>query len=296
MARCQSVGTERPVAILSLPCLDFASVFIASGVVAERFRDPATVAGDLEVWRGRVGEDVSFPFKRRNDEDLRRLKGCVQGFDEHNGRKRLLIRCLDQKNKSVSRAIDLRWLPLIQPLSDTPDLENTQGGSLLAESIYELELLVGQAGVCRLLGGCHEEVCIVDIKSRVLAETKMEIPFHRLGSEDQNGEIILRDLVRLASEGPVAMAETHCCRVFGEAQSGWPVTIIAGALRFLRSWEDCESGLRIALFSPVENAYGDAVELANYMFERRGAVELDLPKELLRLKPAAIDLQLMYSD
>lgn len=296
MARCQSVGTDRPGVILTLPCLDYASALVASGVVAERFRDATPANGDLGSWRERIGDDVTFPFKRRMGEDLRRLKGRVQGFDEYNGRKRLLIRCLDQENKSVSRAMDLRWLPLIQPLSETPDLENTQGGSLLAASICELEAIVGQAGVCRLLGGCHEEVCIVDTKNRVRAETKKEIPVQRLGSEEQNGKVILRDLVRLASEGPAAMAETHCCRVFGEPQSGWPVTIIAGALRFQRSWEDCESGLRIALLSPVENAYGDAVELANYMFERRGAVELDLPGELLRLKPAAIDLQLMYSD
>ncbi len=296
MATCQKRDGFRPGVILTLPCLEFASPLIASGIVAEKFKDPILPSGNLTNWKGRKGEDVSFAYKRINSRELRRLKGSIKGSDEFMGRERLLVRFLETENATGSRAVDPRWLELIKPLSESPPLDNLQGGSLLAADIEALESVIGQSGVSSLLGSSHQTCSLIDTKKRVREQTKCEFPLDRLGYPKAGEKLVLRDLVRLASEGPEAMAETNCCEVHSRPEPDWPTTVMAGSLRFIRSWDDCDSEVRVALLSPVENAYREAVELANDIYAQRADFDLTPPDQLLSLKPAVVDLQMMYSD
>ncbi|MCB1088924.1 MAG: hypothetical protein KDM63_17950 [Verrucomicrobiae bacterium] len=296
MASCREEDGARPAAILTLPCLDFASIIVASGIVVERFRNFAPVEDVLESWKTRKGEDVSFAYKRTGAVELRRLKGRVSESDVHMGRERLLIRFLEAGGNETSRAIDPRWMGLTKPLEEAPCLDNLKGGSLLATDVESLDSIIGQSGILELLSVPHRTCCIIDTKNRVREETKSRILLDRLGYSQAGKELVLRDVVRLASEGPEAMAETYCCEVRGDPGTEWPATIMAGSLRFIKSWEDCDSEVRIAILSPTENSYRDAVDLANNMYAQRSEDELTPPAELLSMKPAVIDLQMMYTD
>lgn len=296
MATCHEVDGARPAAILTLPCLDFASPLVASGIVVERFRDFAPAEDVLESWKTRKGEDVSFAYKKTGATELRRLKGRVSGSDFHKGRERLLIRFLEAGGNERNRAIDPRWIGLTKPLKEAPCLDNLQGGSLLAADVESLESIIGQSGILELLSEPHRTCCIIDTKNRVQEETKCRLSLDRLGYPPAGNGLVLRDVVRLASEGPEAMAETYCCQVRGEPEPKWSATIMAGSFRFIKSWEDCDSEVRIAILSPTENSYRDAVDLANNMYAQRSEDELTPPAELLSMKPAVIDLQMMYTD
>lgn len=296
MATCREVGGARPAAILTLPCLDVASPIVASGFVVERFRNFAPAADVLDGWKTRKGEDVSFAYKRTGATELRRLKGRVSGSDVHMGRERLLIRFFEAGDDEASRAIDPRWIGLTKPLEEAPCLDNLQGGSLLAADVESLESIIGNSGTLELLSGPHRTCCIIDTKNRVQEETKSRLSLDRLGYPQTGKGLVLRDVVRLASEGPEAMAETYCCQVRGEPEPGWSATVMSGAIRFIKSWEDCDSEVRIAILSPTENTYRDAVALANDMYAQRSEEELTPPVKLLSMKPAVIDLQMMYTD
>lgn len=282
--------------MLTLPCLDYASTLIASGVVAESFRDQTSAALEPGEFRNRIGEAVGFPYRHTSKSSLKRLRGVIAEIDDFGGSERLLVRFVDNERKKFTRAVDRRWLSLIRPLAEMPDLHNAAGGSLLAKNIAGLEAVVGQGGAIRLLEESHQGCCILDTKKRVRAEAKQSVIAERLGVNAGGEEVVLRDVVRLASEGPEAMAATHCCQVFGEPPPGWPATVIAGSMKFLRGWDDCDSAVRVALVSPVENAYRDALAEANQLFLQRDGPELELPGEILAIKPEGIDFQLFYSD
>lgn len=145
MAPCGGINHARPGAISTLPCLDFASPLVASGIVVERFRGFTRVGGNLESWKERKGQDVSFAYKRTGARQLRRLKGCVSDSYQHPERERILIKLLEAEGNTVSPAVDSRWLGLTELLAESPCLDNLQGGSLLATGIESLESTLAEA-------------------------------------------------------------------------------------------------------------------------------------------------------
>ena len=296
MASCESNVKGRPSAIISVPCLDYASVLIASGIISVRSENRDPVVGNLESWRNSVGMAVCFPRCRitDNDHSLYLAKGFVATIDSHLGKDRLNVKWVDKDNYTYNRAIDSRWLPLVIPINDNPVLERKKVGSILARHIKGLEKILGESGVCRLVQESHKDCSILDVKSRVSEEVKMRIPLSRLNQSEGAERLLLRDLVRLDVEGGEAMAETHCCRVANEPEDGWAATVLSGSLRFTRSWNDCDSSIRIGVISPIETNYGEAVEFANKLFGQREPCELDIPEALLKIIPRSVDMQMMY--
>lgn len=301
MASAPTVDGDRPCAIVVLPCLDYGSVITASGVVAKTITEFATPEFDIQEFVGRIGQPVEFLCKQGGSQAVKRMKGEVKGLDTYKGKERLLVRWLeilegDAAKKSFDRAVPDKWLGLIRPLEDKQlNLDTHLQGSTIVDNIGGLEAIVGEGGIHELLQNPSSRCLLLDVKSRVQDEIKNSIPVQRLRPEVGAGELVLRDLVRLNSAGPEAMKETYCCKVSNHVESGWPVTVIAGSLNLLRGWNDCDSPVRIGIISPVENAFQEALEFANELFEQREG-DFDTPEALLASKPAPIDFQLFFGD
>ena len=286
----------RPTAFLSVPFLDYASIFVASGVLARRYESADLTHSDLDPWRTRIGESVIFPFKKLNGgTELRRRVGIIESIEKHKGIERIEAKILDSDGKKYTRAIDPRWMSLVSILDEFPDLETRTLGSLLAENIEALDDLLGETGSCHLLEKASRDCLILDVKGRIQDETKQAISLSRLGMKTSTQQLVLRDLIRLESEGPVAMIETSCCRVAPEAEPGWFATIMAGSLNFTKEWDNSDSPLRIILLCQSDNAYPDAINLANNIYMQRTGKDFEIPSDLLATKPATIDIQLMFS-
>jgi hypothetical protein len=287
----------RPSVVISTPCLDFASVLVSSGIVAGRFEDRSSVVPDLEQWREAKGSAVCFPRIKNIDGDdaLYLSKGLIDEIDSFNGKKRLLVKWVENSGQRFSRAVENRWLPLITPIDDSPPIQRKKPGSVLARNVKSLESILGESGICELVGKSHDCICLVDTKNRVMDEVKERVPLAKLGMGTANMDFVFRDLVRLDSEGGEAMSGTYCCSVLSEPEKGWPVTVFTGSLRFLRHWNDSDSPVRVAILSPIETNYMDAVAFANELYLQRADAELHLPDEILSVKPASIDIQVMYS-
>ncbi|OYU43727.1 MAG: hypothetical protein CFE44_16815 [Burkholderiales bacterium PBB4] len=182
----------------------------------------------------------------------------------------------------------------VRALDEFPDLDTKKHGSLLAENIEALDLLMGTAGAGSLLEKATRDCLLVDVKKRVSDESRESINLSRLRVNGGDHRLALRDLVRLDSEGPAAMVETTCCRISFEPEADWPATVITGSLNFLRTWDDCDSPLRVVILSPSENAYADAIAEANRIYYQRHMQELVIPPEILAVKPPSLDIQAMF--
>ena len=226
--------------------------------------------------------------------NLRRLVGLVDKCDSFKGRQRCMVKVYKTANKTDSRVLEERWFPLAQPLNFKPDLETRKNGTLMVEEIVSLEELIGQEGVCNLLSKKTRTCCILDVKKRVQDEVQEALPLREIGYQNSTGSIVLRDLIRLESEGPRAISETSCAKVCSEAGEGWELTVFAGGLNFLREWDNCDSPVRIVVLSPTENSYNEGIRFSNELYQQRSRIDLEIPVDLLLKKPLAIDLQLMY--
>ena len=296
MSTCKADGKLRPSAVVSLPCLDYASVVLSSGIVVACFKNTDPVSSAPKKWEKSSGKAVCFPRVKIVDGEktLYLSKGFVDSIEDHNGVNRLLVKWVENSSLTQMRAVENRWLPLVFPIDGVPVVERKKPGSILARHVQSLETVLGESGLCSLVESSHNTVCLLDTKSRVIAEVKQRIPLSKIGLIPDDLKLVLRDLVRLDQEGGEAMAETYCCRVTSEPENEWPITILAGALRFLRHWDECASPVRIALLSPSETNYMDAISFANELFSQRSDKELKMPDELLKTKPMSIDIQLMY--
>ncbi|MCF7675038.1 MAG: hypothetical protein K9M97_06825 [Akkermansiaceae bacterium] len=296
MSTCKPKEKLRPSAVVSLPCLDYASVMLSSGIVAACFKNTDPVSSNPNEWRQSLGKAVCFPRIKIVDgnKNLYLSKGFIDSIENYNGVNRLLVKWVENRNLTQERAVENRWLPLVFPIDDVPDVERKKPGSVLARHVQSLETVLGESGLCSLVESSHNSVCLLDTKSRVMSEVKQRIPLSKIGLTSDDLSLVLRDLVRLDQEGGEAMAETYCCRVTSEPENEFQFTIFAGSLRFLRHWDDCASPVRIALLCPSETNYMDAVSFANDLFFQRSNNELKMPDELLRTKPMSIDIQLMY--
>lgn len=286
----------KPCAFLSVPFLDYSSILVASGILAEKYRDRKTPYPNVSDWGSRIDQPISFPVRIRNGgNELRRWVGLVAGTEDCRGEPCLVAKTLDGNGKKYTRFVESRWLSSVRTLEELPDLDFKKHGSLLAENIEALDLLLGTGGVECLLEKATRDCLLVDIKKRTSDEAKEAIKLSRLrvGGEGDH-RLVLRDLVRLDSEGPAAMVETACCRISSEPEAGWPATVISGSLNFIRSWDDCDSPLRVAILSPSENAYADAIEEANRIYYQRHKQELVIPPEILAVKPPTLDIQVMF--
>jgi hypothetical protein len=293
----QVVGESslKPCVFLSVPFLDYASIIVASGILAEKYRGREPSCSDVSDWGSRFDQPISFPVRIRNGgNELRRWVGVVAGLEECGGKPCLVAKTLDGNGRKYTRFVESRWLSGVRVLEESPDLDTKKHGSLLAENIEALDLLIGTAGVGSLLEKATRDCLLVDVKKRVSDESRESINLSRLRVEGGNHRLVLRDLVRLDSEGPAAMVETTCCRISSEPEIGWPATVISGSLNFLRTWDDCDSPLRIVILSPSENAYADAIEEANRIYYQRHMQELLIPPEILSIKPPSIDIQVMF--
>jgi hypothetical protein len=288
-------GGLKPCAFLSLPFLDYSGIVVASGILTEKYKGREVHCPDPSHWASRVGQPISFPVRIRNGgNELRRWVGVVAGMDECRSGPCLTAKTLDGNGKKHIRFVESRWLPCVRALEEIPDLDTKKHGSLLAEDIEALDLLLGTAGAGFLVEKGTRDCLLIDVKKRLSEESKESVELSRLRAGGSGHRLVLRDLVRLDSEGPAAMAETACCRISSEPESGWPATVISGSLNFLRAWADCNSPLRVVILSPSENAYADAIEEANRIYYQRHAEELVLPSEILAIKPASIDIQVMF--
>ena len=293
----QVVGESslKPCVFLSVPFLDYASIIIASGILAEKYQGREPSCAHVSDWGSRLDQPISFPVRVRNGgNELRRRVGVVAGLDECCGEPCLVAKTLDGNGKEYTRFIEPRWLSGVKALEEFPDLDTKKHGSLLAENIEALDLLMGTSGVGSLLEKASRDCLLLDVKKRVSEESRESINLSRLRVEGGNHRLFLRDLVRLDSEGPAAMVETTCCRISSEPEADWPATVISGSLNFLRAWDDCNSPLRIVILSPSENAYADAIEEANRIYYQRNTQELVFSPEILSIKPPSIDIQVMF--
>jgi hypothetical protein len=295
MFNCKSNEGLRPAVIISLPCLDYASVIISSGMIAERFENRKRISKSPNEWGNSLNAAVCFPRVRVVDgcQNLYISKGTIDSIQSYMGEERLHVKWVENRNLTQTRAVENRWLPLVSPLDDVPSIERKKIGSILARHVQSLEMILGESGLCFLVEKSHDSVCIIDTKSRVIAEVKQQISLSKLGLKHDNLNLAIRDLVRLDVEGGEAMADTYCCKVSSEAESGWPATVMSGSLRFLKHWDDSDSPIRVAIISPTETSYTEAISFANNLFSQRAPGELNLPDDLLREKPASIDIQLM---
>lgn len=295
MGEIVSQSDLRPTAFLSVPFLDYASVLVSSGLLTERYRNSKPIASNLGSWSSRVGASVEFPVKLMNGgTELRLRAGVIEHVSD--GLKVKTVEGSDARRFTRIRNVQPRWLSSVRLLNGLPDIERQKRGSLLAENIDALDLLLGESGSEELVRRASRECLIIDGKKRVKDESKQSISLSRLGVADTTQHLLFRDLVRLDSEGPVAMVDTSCIRVSSEPEPGWPAAIISGSLNFLKAWDDCDSPLRVVLISPSENSYSDAIEFANEIYFQRHEANLDVPPGLLAAKPASIDVQLMFSD
>jgi hypothetical protein len=297
MSNCKANEKLRPSAIVSLPCLDYASIMLSSGIVANCFKNTTPISSDPNKWKDLVGKAVCFPRSKSADGDktLYLSKGFVDSIEKYNGIDRLLVKWVENNSLTQTRAVDSRWLPLVFPIDGVPAVERKMPGSVLARRVQSLETVLGESGLCSLLKSSHKSVCLLDTKSRVMSEVKQQIDLTRIGLTPEDSILVLRDLIRLDQEGGEAMAETYSCRVTSEPENEWLFTIFAGSLRFLRHWDDSKSPVRVALLSPSETNYMDAVSFANELFSQRSDKDLIMPDDLLRAKPISIDIQLMYT-
>lgn len=293
---CDSNENFRPSAIVSVPCLDYASVIIASGIIVSKVENKNPALGSLNKWETAAGTAVCFPRLKLDgaNSTLFLNKGIIDSIESYNGRDRLLVRWVDNHKIVNNRAVENRWLPLVCPIDEAPQIIRKKSGSILARNVVSLEKILGESGLCNLVKKSHHLVCLVDTKKRVIAEVKHEIPLSKFGLYSEDLTLALRDLVRLDDEGGEAMADTFCCRVNSEFESYWPATVIAGSLRFLRHWDDCDSPVRVAIISPTETNYNEAISFANNLYSQRASENLKLPDEILQLKPSSIDIQVMY--
>ncbi len=296
MAACETKGQLRPSAVVSLPCLDYASVMLSSGIIAACFKNTDPVSSNPNEWGNSLGKAVCFPRIKIIDgnKNLYLSKGFVDSIENYNGVNRLLVKWVENSNLTQERAVESRWLPLVFLIDDVPVVERKKPGSVLARHVQSLETVLGESGLCSLVASSHNSVCLIDTKSRVISEVKQRIPLSKIGLTPDDLSLVLRDLVRLDQEGGEAMAETYCCRVTTEPEDKWPITVFAGSLRFLKHWDNSDSPVRVALISPSETNYMDAVSFANDLFSQRSNNELKIPDDLLRTKPMSIDIQLMY--
>lgn len=291
----RSEGKERLDVILVLPVLDYGSVIVASGAIAQTVMDSSVPVADASEWGKRPRAPVSFLCQQRDSQKVKRMRGEISGIDHFRGKERLLVRWLETDRSSRSRAVPDKWIGLIQPLeTDELDLECVLQGSLILENVAGLEAMVGIAGVHALLKGSQKLCLMVDVRSRVEDELKTSLALDRIGRYSTKDSVALRDIVRLDTAGPEAMRTTSCCRVFNKTEPGWPITIFAGSLNFIRHWDDSDSPVRIAIISPIENSFGEAIESANRLFEQRSEIEFTIPESLLAAKPAGIDIQIFH--
>jgi hypothetical protein len=296
MSACEPKGQLRPSAVVSLPCLDYASVMLSSGIIAACFENTDPVSSSPNEWEDSLGKAVCFPRIKFIDgnKNLYLSKGFVDSIENYNGVNRLHVKWVENSKLIHERAVESRWLPLVFLIDDIPVVETKKPGSVLARHVQSLETVLGESGLCSLVESSHNSVCLIDTKSRVISEVKQRIPLSKIGLTPDDLSLVLRDLVRLDQEGGEAMAETYCCRVTTEPEDKWPITVFAGSLRFLKHWDNSDSPVRVALICPSETNYMDAVSFANDLFSQRSNHELIIPDELLRTKPMSIDIQLMY--
>lgn len=290
------VPTEagRPSVVVSVPCFDFASTLIASGIIASRFENTAPVVATPDQWRVHLGKAVWFP-RRGSAGELRMNEGQLDSIEQYRGNDRLMVKWVENEKIIMSAAVPQRWLPLVTLMDDgRPELTRRKPGSTLARQVPGLEAVLGPTGFCDLVGLSHKEVCILDTKSRLTEEVQSSITLPCLGLDDHGSELLIRDLVRLDVEGGQAMAETYCCVVSPEPVGGFSSTIFAGSLRFARFWHECDSLVRVVLVSPAETNYTDGLSFANNLYTQRKHPDLVVPDDLLEVKPASMDLQCMY--
>jgi len=286
----------RPCIVLSLPCLDYVSVMLASGFIVQHFFGPDPVPPTLEFWAQSAGRAVCFPRvegKINGDRELRLSEGIVDSIDVFRGVARLLVTWIENGSSKKCCAVPDELLPLVSLRDNGPDVTRRRPGSKLAQNVNALAPLLGESGLCNLLKATHNVVQIHDTKNRLLEEVQTRIPLARLATLGDCGDLLLRDLVRLDLECGQARHDTHCCKVSHEAGAEFPLAIFSGSLRFLRGWDDCSSPIRIATISPYEANYAEAVKFANDLFYNRKRTELIPPEELLQNKPPWIDIQFM---
>jgi len=286
----------RPGIVLSLPCLNYASVMFASGIVAQRFFEPNPVPTTLDDWIQFRGRAVCFPRlegRINGDRELRLSEGIVDSIDVFGGTARLLVTWIEVGSSKKCCAVPARLLPLVSLLDIGPDVTRRRPGSTLARHVDGLESLLGETGVCNLLADTHNIVHISDTKNKLLEEVQARVSLSRFGVLGPCGDLLLRDLVRLDFEGGQARSDTFCCKVSHETEIGFPFAIFSGSLRFLRGWDDCDSPVRVAIISPSETNYTEAVKFANDLFYHRADAELTPPEDLLRDKPPWIDIHCM---
>ena len=299
MAESGNGDRDRPSAVVTLPMLDYASLMIASGVIVSRFNDNIRRDADREKWREHIGSYVSFPRPLREQDGaltVRMNQGIIDSIGPHLGNEQLFVRWVDTETLVQRRIVESYLLPLIRLSGDGPELNRRRPGRTIFHNLEVLKSLLGESGAVGLAESLNREVLIIDTKKRVMEEVMSNVPIAKFGIADDSREVVFRDLIRLDVDGGQAISETSCCHVASEPEHGWPVTILAGSLRFIRHWHDCDSSVRIAIISPVETNYFEAVSFANDLyFQRSSGSDLRIPRDLLRLKPASIDLQLMYT-
>jgi len=296
MFECKSTKDLRPAAIISLPCLDYASVIISSGMIASRFENRAVNNNTPDSWTSLLDTPVIFPNFKFVDGSKRMFlcKGKIDSIESYRGENRLYVKWVENKKLTETRAIENRWLSLVSRIDDNLSLENKKIGSTLARHVESLEFVLGQSGLCQFVERSHDFVFIIDTKNRVISEVKQQISLSKIGFDSSNLNLVIRDLVRMNIEGGEAMADTYCCKISSEPEIGWPATVISGSLRVLKHWDYCDSPIRVALISPTEPNYLEAISFVNNMYMQRALPDLKLPVKLMLDKPASIDIQLMY--
>ena len=147
-----AVNDSGPVAFVSLPFLDYASVIVASGIISKIYEGSVSKTIDVESWRSRTGEQILFPFRRLNGgTELRRHVGVVGELEERKGRLRVSALIRENEKIWTTRLIETRWLDSVRKSKEIHDLESRRLGTLLAENIDALDELLGKAGTERLL-------------------------------------------------------------------------------------------------------------------------------------------------
>lgn len=285
----------RVSAFLTLPILDYASVVVSGALIAEKYRDPSPLNSEISPHDFSAGDSIYLPvLLKKEGSELRRKLGVVEGVQETAKGIQLEARTFDFSDKVTTRYIPTYLLPLVERATETPDLESRTRGSLLVQNFQSLQDFLGETGTSQILRGPSKDCLIIDSKSRLQEESKTELRLRDTGKTGATKSIVLRDLLRLESEGPRAMVETYCSKVSSDAEIGWDATVVGGSLNFLREWENIDSRIRVALLSRSENAYGDALNFANSLYLRRQERDISISQETLALKPASIDVQLMF--
>lgn len=301
LAEMPATEALRPSGIVSLPCLDYSSAILASGAIVSRFRDENPVPATPEMWQHTLGKGVCFPRIKDvpdGEIELRLSEGVAASIDEFPpGNFRLLVKWVENRGRNSftqSCAVPNHLLPLVSLLDNGPDITRARPGSVLARRARGLEAVLGAAGICKLVGASHPLVCLLDTKKRLMEEVKTRLPVSRFGLVEAATDLVLRDLVRLDAEGGEAMADTYCCKICSEPAPGFPITIFSGSLRFIRSWDECASPIRVALISPADTNYAEAIRFANDLYQQRAETDFTLPDGILKMKPSSIDVQSMY--